>query len=167
MELKKIAAILREDGLTATFEPKEISEDEDDPIDQIMVHFPTDRFPDHLRMQITRVNLKEDENFPGLMQLQFFAGLPTSIEAAHMDEVIRSLSVLNTVIPLMGFNVHKGEAIMYWRYVVLLPEDGKGVENALQQTVWLGFFILENWGPALCALAEGDISLDDILNPNV
>jgi hypothetical protein len=163
MELKQIAAILREDGLTATFVPKEVSEDENDPLDQVMIHFPTDRFDDNLRMQITRTNPKDDDNFAGLMQLQFFAGLPTEVPASSMDEVIRSLSVLNTVVPLMGFNVHKGEAIMYWRYVVLLPEDGDGVKKALQQTVWLGFFILETWGPALSALAEGDIKLDDIL----
>ena len=163
MELKQIAAILREDGLTATFVPKELSEDDDNPMDQVMIHFQTDRFEDNLKMQITRANPENDDNFPGLMQLQFFAGLPTSVPAKNMDEVIRSLPVLNTVVPLMGFNVHKGEAIMYWRYVSLLPEEGEGVKSALQQTVWLGFFILENWGPALSALADGDIGLDDIL----
>jgi hypothetical protein len=163
VELKQVAKVLREDNLIATFVPKEVSDDEENPVDQVTVLLSTDRFEDDLRMQIIRINPTDDENFVGLMHLQFFVGLPIEVEATRMDTIIRALPIFNTILPLVGFNVHVGEGIVYWRHVALIPETGDDVSAVLRHTIWLAYYLLEKWGPALTALADGDVELDDLV----
>lgn len=87
--------------------------------------------------------------------LQCFVTLPLQVDAAEEAAVWREIFRLNTLLPLPGLGWMDATRSVYFRHVLLVPNEAPEVVEALaEEAVWMIGYLLESCAPALAKVAK-------------
>lgn len=150
MNLEAIRDLLLLEPFQAVFERA----DADIPADRVNVTLDVENLSPPLQLQITRVPKASETDMEGVEMLHFFVPFPILVQNAFVPEVLRMLPLLNLATPIMAFNYHEEERFIYFRHVLLIPQDAD-VRRVIAETVWLIYFTLDNLGAEIAAIVTG------------
>ncbi len=162
MDLETIQELILLEGIEASFEPATTEL----PSDRVNVPLRLENLPELLQLQIIKVPKINDSDLPGVEMVQYYVPLPVLVDDAVVDEVLRLLPAVNLASPLNGFNYDEDAQAIYFRYLLLVPE-GAGKEilgPVILETLWLVFFVLDNLGADITAVATGQQKASQLLN---
>jgi hypothetical protein len=153
MQLQEIQAVLDADEYVTSLEPASASS----PVEHLMVLLEED-----VGAQLLYIPGLEEE-LPQSKLLQIYIALPIEVSPAALGEVRRLLPHLNLELPLMAFNLHEGERFLYFRYVLVLPRDGRPSDGAVvTDALSLSHFIVDKFRGLLGAVATGERTVDEV-----
>lgn len=147
MDLELLTAELVLDGIDAEFG---VATD-DLPSDRVDVLLQVDGFTDRISLQITQIETDPDA-MPGVEMFQLWAAFPLELTGEGVERVARFLPVVNTMTPLVGFNVLPDERLVYFRHVGIVSDQPVAVA-AILRSVWLAHYALDHLAAGIVQVA--------------
>lgn len=102
--------------------------------------------------------------------LQLFVALPFEVSEQSWPDLARFLLTLNNVLALTGFGMDEANGWVYFRHMVVCPDNQPLDAELLLNTVWMVDYQLDRFAPLIrdvaaggADLAQGLASLEDNL----
>ncbi|WP_434222685.1 YbjN domain-containing protein [Limnospira platensis CENA597] len=148
MNLQSIQSIIDGEEFTTSWE----GATSEHPIDRILVLLSEEK---QLLAELLFIPVEEEVEDVHL--LQFYVGLPGEVLPAAMSEIRQLLLRLNTTLPIGSFGIQEEEELLYFRYVLVIPQEEKlSAETAIIQSLWLVFYLVESFAVPIQEVARGE-----------
>ncbi|CDM92447.1 MAG: hypothetical protein P5702_13815 [Limnospira sp. PMC 1291.21] len=148
MNLQSIQSIIDGENFTTSWEPAT----PEHPMDRLLVLLSEEK-----QLLAELLFIPVEEEVENVHLLQFYVGLPGGVVAEAMSELRAFILRLNTTMPIGSFGIQEQQELLYFRYVLVIPQEEKpSAEIAIIQSMWLVFYLVESFADTIQAVAKGE-----------
>ncbi|MEM6254113.1 MAG: hypothetical protein AAF821_14440 [Cyanobacteria bacterium P01_D01_bin.156] len=145
MDLQAIQTLIEADDFTTSFEPAT----PDIPLDRLFVLLNEEK---QLLTELLFIPLEaEVEN---VHLLQFYVNVPIELGSSIPTDLQQLILNLNAKMPIGSFGINGEDNLVYFRYVLVMPQNQTPEDNnTIVQSLWLVFYLVESFLQQIQAVA--------------